>query len=392
MQWDPRDEDKSAAWELYVELITRVATQRLDPDEGEEAGALKSIYELFPLTRETIKRNGRHCINFTRIAVVVLNQKVRPFTAKWRPIVLAGALSAAQRQEFRAELSALQTDLRNYNPAARRPGGRGGPDRPGRGLSQGSRSHGHDEDSAAAPQGQQMTTLFISHSSKDKARAEALYEALRGHGYHSLFLDSHPDDGIPAGAKWEQTLWQRLRQSRGVVVLCTRHWLASPWCVAEAMIARERGKPVFLLAAADIVDGRQVKGAQQGEETPQIPDFLKDTQFISVAGLTEEEIHRRLWRGLEEEGLRDDFRLPDRPYPGLEPFQESDAAVFFGRDDEIVRVRGMLNRRRRNNAKGFILVLGASGCGKSSLVRAGVLPRLRPSAVAGLGDRDAFCG
>jgi hypothetical protein len=114
MQWDPRDEDKSAAWELYVELITRVTTQRLDPDEEEEAGALKSIYELLPLTHERIKHNGRHCINFTRIAVVVLNQKVRPFTAKWHPIVLAGALSAAQRQEFRAKLIALQTDLRNY--------------------------------------------------------------------------------------------------------------------------------------------------------------------------------------------------------------------------------------------------------------------------------------
>ena len=47
------------------------------------------------------------------------------------------------------------------------------------------------------------------------------------------------------------------------------------------------------------------------------------------------------------------------------------------RDDEIDQVIDVLNRRRRNNAQGFILVLGASGCGKSSLVRAGVLPRLR---------------
>ncbi|MGZ9262976.1 MAG: hypothetical protein ACXW6V_26210 [Candidatus Binatia bacterium] len=70
--WEPKDADKTAAWELYVELITRVATQHLDPDEGDEAAAAKSIYELFTLTRDTIKRNGRYCINFTRIAVVVL--------------------------------------------------------------------------------------------------------------------------------------------------------------------------------------------------------------------------------------------------------------------------------------------------------------------------------
>jgi len=112
--WEPRDEDKNAAWDLYIELITRVATQRLDPDEGDEAAALKSIHDLFPLTRSTIKRNGRHCINFTRIAVVVLNQKVRPFTAKWHPRVIAGKLNGEERKAFRAELQALQTDLRNY--------------------------------------------------------------------------------------------------------------------------------------------------------------------------------------------------------------------------------------------------------------------------------------
>ena len=114
MEWEPRDEDKNAAWDLYVELITRVATQRLEPDEGDEAAALKSVHDLFHLTRSTIKRNGRHCINFTRIAVVVLNQKARPFTAKWHPRVLAGELSAEERNAFRAELQHLQTDLRNY--------------------------------------------------------------------------------------------------------------------------------------------------------------------------------------------------------------------------------------------------------------------------------------
>ena len=114
MEWQPLDEDNSAAWELYVELITRVAMQHLDPEQGDEAAALASIHELFDLTRDTIKRNGRHCINFTRIAVVVLNQKVRPFTAKWHRLVLAGALDAAAREHFRTEQRALQTDLHNY--------------------------------------------------------------------------------------------------------------------------------------------------------------------------------------------------------------------------------------------------------------------------------------
>lgn len=114
LEWQPRDEDKDAAWYLYVELITRVSTQRLLPGEGEEQAALKSIYDLFALTRSTIKRRGRHCINFTRIAVVILNQKVRPFTAKWHRRMAAGSLADTDREVFRDELDRLQADLRNY--------------------------------------------------------------------------------------------------------------------------------------------------------------------------------------------------------------------------------------------------------------------------------------
>jgi hypothetical protein len=114
MEWQPKDEDKNAAWELYVELITRVSTQRLAFDEGDEAATLKSIHEIFPLTRETIKNNGRGCINFTRIAVVMLNQKIRPFTAKWHPRMASEELNASDKLQFRDELSKLQTDLRNY--------------------------------------------------------------------------------------------------------------------------------------------------------------------------------------------------------------------------------------------------------------------------------------
>jgi hypothetical protein len=131
-----------------------------------------------------------------------------------------------------------------------------------------------------------------------------------------------------------------------------------------------------LLAAAEVTDNRQVKGA--GDTAAGLPDFLKDRQLISLSSLTEEEAHQQLLRGLEKEGLKKhDFKLPDQPYPGLEPLQETDAAVFFGRDEETDEVIDVLHRRRKENANGFVLVLGASGCGKSSLVRAGVLPQLK---------------
>ena len=82
-------------------------------------------------------KRRRHCINFTRIAVVVLNQKVHPFTARWHARMLAGKLGEADRHAFRAGLRGdLQTDLRNYTRPPRGPGRRGGPDGPGSGRRQ----------------------------------------------------------------------------------------------------------------------------------------------------------------------------------------------------------------------------------------------------------------
>ncbi|MCA8990753.1 MAG: hypothetical protein KDA88_02185 [Planctomycetaceae bacterium] len=92
-----------------------ITTQCLQPDHGDEKAALDSIYALFGLTRETLRQQGRHCNEFAKIAIVVLNQVVRPFTAKWHKESLAGAFGIPARcQEFRDELSALQQNLRKY--------------------------------------------------------------------------------------------------------------------------------------------------------------------------------------------------------------------------------------------------------------------------------------
>ena len=108
--------DSDAAWELYVEMLTRVVTQTLPIEMGDEETALDSVYSLFPITREVLRRRGRRAINFTKIAVPILNQIVRPFTAKWHGRRLAGDLADADvRDEFRHELATLQDDLRNYN-------------------------------------------------------------------------------------------------------------------------------------------------------------------------------------------------------------------------------------------------------------------------------------
>jgi WD40 repeat protein/transcriptional regulator with XRE-family HTH domain len=70
---------------------------------------------------------------------------------------------------------------------------------------------------------------------------------------------------------------------------------------------------------------------------------------------------------------------PGGPYLGLVPFEERDARLFYGRDE----VTGQLVRRlaERLDGVGMLLVAGESGSGKSSLLRAGLLPRLAAGAL-----------
>jgi hypothetical protein len=62
--------------------------------------------------------------------------------------------------------------------------------------------------------------------------------------------------------------------------------------------------------------------------------------------------------------------LPPKPYPGLRPFEMFEWSIFFGREPMIDEIIGLLGRQS------VVVVHGSSGSGKSSLIRAGVLPRL----------------
>lgn len=115
MEWEPSEPDKNAAWDLYIELLTRITTQTLQSDHGDEDTALNSVFSLFATTRQIIKENGKDCIEFTKIAVVILNQKIRPFTAKWHKVVVSGGFKEKQTCiEFRKDLLELQQVLCIY--------------------------------------------------------------------------------------------------------------------------------------------------------------------------------------------------------------------------------------------------------------------------------------
>ena len=216
-----------------------------------------------------------------------------------------------------------------------------------------------------------MSTLFISHSSQDRAQAEELNALLDEKGYGWKFLDFDPEQGIQAGASWERTLYTKLRSCRAVVALCTDNYLDSKWCFAEVALARMEGKKIFALQL------------DPWSKKTKMPSILTADQFIDLRQKREEGLER-LWLAFEAAGIVPEqhrrWKPDDPPYPGLRAFDESDEAIFFGREKEVGEGVELLSRVRRQGHPRLAMVLGASGSGKSSLARAGILPRLRRDA------------
>jgi hypothetical protein len=105
---------------------------------------------------------------------------------------------------------------------------------------------------------------------------------------------------------------------------------------------------------------------------------MSDEQCVDLAN--DPQAYMRLINGLKQAGLDPEgfsFEKGRRPYPGFAPLIEDDAAIFFGRDAQIVRARDRIRGLARTGVERLLIILGASGAGKSSFMRAGILPRHR---------------
>ncbi len=118
--WSPCKADRALAWDLYVELQTRIATQSLDDETGNDVSALTSVYKLFEFSREFMHRHGVECANTATLLNAFLNQKVRPFTAKWHKRSVDEnwhANPSTAHPDFRQDLKNLQPTLRQLAEA-----------------------------------------------------------------------------------------------------------------------------------------------------------------------------------------------------------------------------------------------------------------------------------
>jgi WD40 repeat protein/transcriptional regulator with XRE-family HTH domain len=114
------------------------------------------------------------------------------------------------------------------------------------------------------------------------------------------------------------------------------------------------------------------------EHNERLPDLATLTaRFLPVLDLEDEpEVTARLLE-LAATVRREDAPAPGLPpYKGLHYFDEADAELFFGREALTARLLARVTERAGSGAR-FLAIVGASGSGKSSVVRAGLIPALR---------------
>ncbi|MFF4565544.1 hypothetical protein [Streptomyces sp. NPDC001435] len=139
----------------------------------------------------------------------------------------------------------------------------------------------------------------------------------------------------------------------------------------------EAGSPTYRTMAKGAGQGAStLSQAAAGERLPTLPVMLA---YVRACGGDPGEWEAR-WREAAEEAAaepRTEDEDAEPPYRGLARFEPADAELFFGRDEPTGRLLELASSRR------FTAVFGPSGSGKSSLLRAGLIPRLRTPGPTG---------
>jgi tetratricopeptide (TPR) repeat protein len=222
--------------------------------------------------------------------------------------------------------------------------------------------------------------VFLSHSSADKPAVEALARRLAKEGIEPWLDKWHLIPGDP----WQPAIEGALAESGTCAVFVGPSGFG-PWQNEEMRAAidqrvrdsarRFRVIPVLL------------PGAERAERSS-LPTFLASTTWVEFRDSLEDPdaFHRLVCgiRGVEPgTGPGQAIHEGQCPYRGLRVFDVDDAAFFFGRE---ALVEWLLNELRPTSDKPvnrFLAIVGASGSGKSSLARAGLVAALKHDGVPG---------
>jgi WD40 repeat protein len=231
-----------------------------------------------------------------------------------------------------------------------------------------------------------MSRIFISHSSSDVVAATALVHWLSEQEpqlANEIFLDVDPVGGLRPGVRWKRELFQQNSRCEAVICLLSENWLASHECRTEFRTAESLGKQILCARLTDTADTDITSEWQRcdlfgGAATTTIAVRNAPSVTFNSVGLTQlRDAIRGAGTGPENFVWPPKRNLERAPYRGWQPFEDIDAGVFFGRDAALVRGLDELRGMRNDGLKSLFVVLGPSGSGKSSFLRAGLVPRLQ---------------
>ncbi len=231
-----------------------------------------------------------------------------------------------------------------------------------------------------------MSRIFLSHSSADSRQALALKRWLVQQDpplANEIFLDLDQRSGIRAGVRWKDALRHANTRCEAVICLLSPNWASSDECRTEYRTAENLNKMIFCARLEPSTADDKTAEWQRCDLFGGGPTIEVDLDDGEPIAFQSEGLYR-LRDGIRGAGIGADSFVwpppgdPDRvPYRGWESLEDVDAAVFFGRDAPIIRGLDALRRMRTAGVETMFVVLGPSGVGKSSFLRAGLVPRLR---------------
>jgi WD40 repeat protein len=247
-------------------------------------------------------------------------------------------------------------------------------------------------DALGSVMGSGVSRIFLSHSSRDSRAAIALKRWLteqRPELVNEIFLDIDQETGLRLGEHWGSQLVTSNARCEYLICLLSQHWLASRECQVEYRTAEGFGKLIVVARLEATGDGDLTSRWQRCDLFAE-----GDQTTIEVAGGPPVRFNTaaldRVNKAIEGAGVGpENFVWPPgedprrAPYRGWEPFEPRDAGVYFGRDTAIAQgldeLRGMRFRllAQLSGRRSLFVVLGPSGSGKSSFLRAGLVPRLQ---------------
>ncbi|GHH52305.1 nSTAND1 domain-containing NTPase [Lentzea cavernae] len=208
-----------------------------------------------------------------------------------------------------------------------------------------------------------MGRIFLSYHGHDEGDVIALYlrDALLAAGFEDVHAYTAPGSGPDVSLPWKDSLRRELLGADALIVVSSPGSF-SEWCIWESSVFRER-KPHS--PCIEFFSARSQNRAILNDLQAQRVDATSPAS-LAAARDTMLEV-------LERAGVSKAAPLSS-PFPGLKAFDEHQASLFFGREEDVQRLAEPLLGRRSHGA---MAVIGPSGAGKSSLVRAGLIPLLR---------------